>query len=57
MIFQVSGHHFPLKIGSKWVPNRIIDAEGVRKPLDRPLDGSWRHLGALAALGVLLERL
>ena len=45
-------------MGSKWVPNRIIDAEGVRKPLDRPLDGSWSGLeGSWSALGVLLERL
>ena len=57
MFFQVSGLFFRVKIGPKLVPNRIIDAEGVRKPLDRPLDGSWMHLGAfLAALEVLLER-
>ena len=47
-----------LKIDPKWVPNRIIKAEDVRKPLDRPLDGSWRGLeGSWSALGVLLERL
>ena len=28
---------FALKIGSKWVPNRIIDAGGVRKPPERHL--------------------
>ena len=40
------------KMGPEWVPNRIIDAEGVRKPLDRPLDGSWRDLeGPWSALG------
>ena len=58
LIFQVSGLLFHVKMGPKWVPNRIIDDEGVRKPLERLLDGSWRHLGTLlAALGVLLERL
>ena len=44
MIFQVSGFFFVLKMCPKLVPNRIIDAEGVRKPLDRPLDGSWSGL-------------
>ena len=47
-----------LNMDPKWVPNRIIDAEGVRKPLDRPLDGSWSGLeGSWSALGVPLERL
>ena len=56
--FRVSGLLFVLNMGPEWVPNRIIDTEGVRKPLDRLLDGSWRYLGALLeALGVLLERL
>ena len=36
----------------KWVPNRIIDAEGARKPLDRHLGGYHSALGAiLGALG------
>ena len=43
-------------IGSKWVPNRIIDAEGVRKALDRHLGGYHSALGAiLAALGRVLR--
>ena len=60
MIFQVAGLLFALKAGSKWVLNRIIDAEGVRKPLGRHLgryhsalranlallDHSWSALGA-----------
>ena len=40
----------------KWVPNRIIDAEGVRKPLDRHLGGYHSALGAiLGALGAILS--
>ena len=40
------------KMGSKWVPNRIIDAEGVGKPLDRYLGRYDSALeGILAALG------
>ena len=56
MIFQVSGHHFPLKICSKWVPNRIIDSERVRKPLDRHGGRYHSALRAiLAALGRVLS--
>ena len=40
-----------LKMGSKWVPNRIIDAEGARKPLDRHLGRYHNALGAI--LGAL----
>ena len=40
-LFRSQGFFCVLNMGPKWVPNRIIDAEGVRKPLDRPLDGSW----------------
>ena len=54
MVFQVSGHHFPLKIGSKWVRNRIIDSERVRKPLDRHVG---RYHSALRAILAVLERL
>ena len=44
------------RIGSKCVPNRIIDAEGVRKPLDRHLGRHQRALGGiLAALGRILR--
>ena len=39
------------KFGSQWVPNRIIDAEGVKKPLDRHLGGYDSALGAI--LGAL----
>ena len=43
-------------MGSKWVPNRIADAEGVRKALDRHLGGYHSALGAiLAALGRVLS--
>ena len=46
------GSFLALKMGSKLVPNRIIDAEGVRKPLDRHLGGYHSALGAiLGALG------
>ena len=41
---------------SKWVPNRIFDAEGVKKPLDRHLGGYPSALrGILAALGRVLS--
>ena len=56
MIFHVSGLRFGTKMGSKWIPNRIIDAEGVRKALDRhlgPYDSALR--GILAALGRILS--
>ena len=44
-----------LKMGSQWVPNRIIDAEGVRKPLERHR-GRYRALrGILGALGRILS--
>ena len=43
-------------MGSKWGPNRIFDAEGVRKPLDRHLGGYHSALGAiLSALGAILS--
>ena len=43
------------KMGSKWVPNRIIDAEGVGKPLDRHLGRYDSALeGILAAPGRIL---
>ena len=38
-----------LKIGSKSVPNRILDAEGVRKPPDRHLGGYQSALEAILA--------
>ena len=42
-------------MGPTIVPNRIIDVEGVRKPFDKPLDGSWSGFeGSRGALGVLL---
>ena len=42
-------------MGSKWVPNRIIDAEGVGKPLDRYLGRYDSALeGILAAPGRIL---
>ena len=45
------GSFFALKIGSQWVLNHIIDAEGVRKPPDR-------HLGCYhSALGTILATL
>ena len=49
-----------LKMGSKWVPNRIFDAEALRKPLRRLLEGSWsRTKGSwerlLASLGLKRE--
>ena len=48
------GSFLALKMGSKLVPNRIIDAEGVTKPLDRHLGGYHSALGAiLGALGRL----
>ena len=53
------------KMGPKWVPNRIIDAEGIKQPFDRHLGGYHsalrRVLGALGrilrSLGTLLGRL
>ena len=39
-----------LKLSSKWGPNRIFDAEGVRKPLDRHLGGYHSALRANLAL-------
>ena len=46
---------FELKLGSKCVPNRIIDAEGVGKPLDRYLGRYDSALeGILAAPGRIL---
>ena len=50
------GDVLELNMGSKWGPNRIFDAEGVRKPLDRHLGGYHSALGAiLAALGRILK--
>ena len=44
------------KIGPKWVPNCIIDAEGVRKPLERHLGRYHSALrGILGALGRILR--
>ena len=44
------------KMGPEWGPNRIIDAEGVKKPLDRHLGGYPSALrGILAALGRVLS--
>ena len=55
MIFRSLGFFSALKIGSKWVPNRIIDAEGVGKPLDRHLGRYDSALeGILAAPGRIL---
>ena len=59
------GSFVALKMCSKMVPNRITDAEGVRKPLDRhfgryhsALRGISDALGRiLRACGGLLERL
>ena len=50
------------KMFPKWDPNRIFDAEALRKPLESLLDRSWRLLepkkrslgSLLAALGGLL---
>ena len=39
------------KVGSKWVPNRIIDVGGVRKALDTHLRRYHSALGAI--LGAL----
>ena len=45
-------------ISPKLVPNRIIDAEGIRKALDRHLGGYHRALRAiLDALGAILSAL
>ena len=55
MIFGVSDHYFELEFGSKSVPNRIINAEGVGKPLDRYLGRYDSALeGILAAPGRIL---
>ena len=44
------------KVGSKQVPNRIINAEGVRKALDTHLGRYHSALGSiLSALGRLLS--
>ena len=44
-----------LRLGAKCVPNRIIDAEGVGKPLDRYLGRYDSALeGILAAPGRIL---
>ena len=57
MICQVSGLLFRAQNWSKMGSESHIEAEDVRKPLDRPLDGSWRGLeGSWSALGGLLER-
>ena len=32
------------KVGPKWDPNRIFDAEALRKPLEGLLERSWRPL-------------
>ena len=29
-------------MGPKWGPNRIFDAEAFRKPLEGPLERSWK---------------
>ena len=50
------------KIGPKWGPNRIFDAEALRDPLEDLLERSWKLLeptkakleSLLAALGRLL---
>ena len=58
LIFEAPGSLFGGQIDPTLVPNRIIDAEGVIKPIVRPLDGSWSGLeGSWCALGVLLEGL
>ena len=55
MIFESQTTIFEFKLGSKWVPNRIIDAEGVGKPLDRHLGRYDSALeGILAAPGRIL---
>ena len=47
MIFESQTTIFELKLGSKWIPNRIIDAGSVRKPLESLLTLSGWLLGAL----------
>ena len=43
------------KVGPKWDPHRIFDAEALRKPLGGLLERSWGLLGASwEALGSLL---
>ena len=32
------------QVGPKWGPNRIVDAEALRKPLGGLLERSWRPL-------------
>ena len=55
MIFKSQTTVFEVKFGSKWVPNRIIDAEGVGKPLDRYLGRYDSALeGTLATPGRIL---
>ena len=55
MVFESQTTIFELKLGSKCVPNRIIDAEGVGKPLDRYLARYDSALeGILAAPGRIL---
>ena len=55
MIFESQTTIFELKLRSKCVPNRIIDAEGVGKPLDRYLGRFDSALeGILAAPGRIL---
>ena len=50
------GSVLAIKISSKWVPNRIIDAEGIRKPLDKHLGRYHSALrGILSALGRILS--
>ena len=50
------GSFWALNMDSKWFPNRIIDAEGVRKPLDKHLRGYQSALrGILGALGRILS--
>ena len=55
VFFESQTTMFELKLGSKWVPNCTIDAEGVGKPLDRYLGRYDRALeGILAAPGRIL---
>ena len=44
MIFEVPGHHLALETGPERDPNRIFDAEALRKPLGGLLERSWRPL-------------
>ena len=55
MFFKSQTIIFEVKLGSKCVLNRIIDAEGVGKPLDRYLARNDSALeGILAAPGRIL---